>query len=187
MRLKGMGNCTFSWMNPKLEVRDTGRTGRGVFAKENIRKNEVLSIHGGYIITRAEEDALSEKYSDQGTQISEEFVISSKDIDEDDGYFNHSCNPNAGYKGQIFLAAMRKIRGGEEVTLDYGMVLYQSKYAKRYKIECLCSSRNCRKIITDNDWKMPELQKRYDGYFQWYLQEKINKLKAKNDRKLRKK
>ncbi len=59
-----MPDNKFSWMNPKLEVRDTGKCGKGVFAKEDIRKNEVLSIHGGYIITRAEEDALPEKFSD---------------------------------------------------------------------------------------------------------------------------
>jgi hypothetical protein len=29
-------------------------------------------------------------------------------------------------------------------------------------------------VITDNDWQRPELQARYDGYFSWFLQEKIN-------------
>ena len=29
----------FSWMNPKLEVRDTGKYGKGVFAKENLKKD----------------------------------------------------------------------------------------------------------------------------------------------------
>ncbi len=85
-------------------------------------------------------------------------------------------------KDRYFLLQCEKFGGGEEITLDYGMVLYQSKYAKRYKIKCKCDAKNCRGFITDNDWKIPELQKRYDGYFQWYLQEKINKLKAKNDR-----
>jgi len=32
---------------------------------------------------------------------------------------------------------------------------------------------DCRGKVTFNDWKIPEIQKRYDGYFSWYLQEKI--------------
>ncbi len=45
-------------------------------------------------------------------QIEERFVMgvkSDKDT-EDTDFFNHSCNPNCGFKGQIFLAAMRDIK-----------------------------------------------------------------------------
>jgi hypothetical protein len=37
----------FSWMNPKLDVRNTEKYGRGVFAKEYINRDEKLSIFGG--------------------------------------------------------------------------------------------------------------------------------------------
>jgi len=89
-------------------------------------------------------------------------------------YFNHSCNPNAGFKGQIFLVAMRNIRKGEQITFDYGMVLHEIKNLdKQYKLKCYCGSKKCRRFITFNDWKKPELQKKYFGYFQLYLQEKL--------------
>jgi len=32
----------FSWMNPKLEVRDTKKYGKGVFATEEIKKGEFV-------------------------------------------------------------------------------------------------------------------------------------------------
>jgi hypothetical protein len=32
---------------------------------------------------------------------------------------------------------------------------------------------NCRKILTGKDWQLPELQKRYAGYFSAYLARKI--------------
>ena len=177
-------------MNPKLEVRDTCNHGKGLFAGEDIRKGELLSAFGGYVITRLEEEQLPEDFNDTGVQISEELVLTTIDRDELEpaDFINHSCSPNAGFKGQIFMVAMKNIRGGGvEITFDYGMVLHRTKGAKPYRLECKCGSKNCRKFITDNDWKLPDLQKRYDGYFQWYLQEKINKLKAKNARQRRKK
>jgi hypothetical protein len=35
-------------------------------------------------------------------------------------------------------------------------------------------SSQCRGTVTGYDWKIPELQERYDGYFSLYLQDKIN-------------
>ncbi len=97
---------------------------------------------------------------------------------EDAFFFNHSCEPNAGIKGQIFLVAMRDIEPDEEVTFDYAMCLHRVEGLPPYRLECLCSYDNCRKIITDDDWKLSELQKKYDGWFSWYLQEKIDRLRA---------
>ena len=167
----------FSWMNPKLEVRDTEKYGKGVFAKKNIKKNEVVCVFGGYIKRLIEEKKLPKEIQDEGVQISKDFslgIISKKQF-EDSSYFNHSCDPNAGFKGQIFLVAMRNIKKYEQITFDYAMVLSKVKNVKLYKIKCLCGSKKCRGYITDNDWKKTELQKKYNGYFQLYLQEKINK------------
>lgn len=35
---------TFSWMNPKLEVRDTKKYGKGVFTKKDIKKDEIKML-----------------------------------------------------------------------------------------------------------------------------------------------
>ena len=163
----------FSWMNPKLEIRETNRYGKGVFAKEKINKNELLTIFGGYIIMAKEELAYPEKYNDTGLQISDDFVISSGKRKECTDFFNHSCKPNAGFNGQIFLVSMRDICKGEEITFDYGMVLYRTKGIKSYKLKCLCGSKKCRGYITDNDWKNLDLQRTYKGYFQYFLSSKI--------------
>jgi hypothetical protein len=55
-----MSDYTFSWMSPKLEVRDTGKYGKGLFTRNNIRKNELLCVFGGYVMTRREEELLPE-------------------------------------------------------------------------------------------------------------------------------
>ena len=168
----------FSWMNSKLEVRETSKCGKGVFTKENIKKNDILAIFGGYILSAEEELKLPESVRDQGVQISEDFIltVSRESEMEDGGFFNHSCDPNSGYNGQIFLVAMRNIKKGEEIAFDYATVLHKSKNRALYKLKCFCGSEGCRGVVTDNDWKKPELQKKYDGYFQWYLQNKINHL-----------
>jgi SET domain-containing protein len=167
---------SYSWMNPKLIVKDTKKYGKGVFAIKKIRKDELLSIFGGYVMSRSEEMKLPKKVNDNAVQISEGYVLGVKKVSEleDASYFNHSCNPNAGFKGQIFLVAMRNIRKGEQITFDYGMVLHEIKNLdKQYKLKCYCGSKKCRRFITFNDWKKPELQKKYFGYFQLYLQEKL--------------
>lgn len=73
----------------------------------------------------------------------------------------------------MFLVAMRDIEAGEQVCFDYGMVV-----SCAYHLDCQCGSSICRGVVTGNDWRLPELQARYEGYFQWYLQEKINALRG---------
>lgn len=174
---KSKSKQIFSWMNPKLEVREAGKYGKGekgMFAKRDIKKGEMLAVFGGYVMTLDKERKLSEKYRDTGTQISENLIIATGEKKEDTDYFNHSCDPNSGFNGQIFLVAIRDIKRGEEMTFDYAMVLYGNSPKKSYIMKCLCGSKKCRKTITENDWKIPELQKKYDSYFQYFLQEKIN-------------
>ncbi len=169
-------------MNPKLEVKKTSKYGtdeKGVFAKKSVLKNEQLAIFGGYIIDL--KNGQSEISGDYCLQISDSFVIGP--ANENDllpaDYFNHSCEPNAGIKGQIFLVAMRDIKKDEEITFDYAMVLQHIKGAPLYKFNCSCNSKSCRTVITENDWKIQKLQRKYRGYFNIFIQEKILSLKAK--------
>lgn len=47
-----------------------------------------------------------------------------------------------------------------------------------YKIKCSCGQKNCRRIITGKDLQNKTLQKKYQGYFSRYLQDKIDKISA---------
>ncbi|MCR4274530.1 MAG: SET domain-containing protein [Candidatus Campbellbacteria bacterium] len=171
----------YSWMNKGLKVKNTKKYGGGVFATRNIAKNEILAIFGGFIMTLKAELELPSSIRDLAHQIHDQFVIGIKTPSDKQlvDNFNHSCSPNAGFKGQIFLVAMRKIRKHEEVTFDYAMVLSNPVNSPPYKLSCLCGSKICRKVISGDDWKNLNLQKKYDGYFQYYLQEKIKNPKKK--------
>ncbi len=111
-------------------------------------------------------------------QIEERFVLGPADtVPEDTDFFNHSCDPNSGFSGQVFLVAMRDIDAGEEITFDYGMTVSESAGSDMvFRMACSCGSPLCRKTITEDDWKLPELQVRYKGFFSQYIQEKIGKL-----------
>ncbi|MDO8486172.1 MAG: SET domain-containing methyltransferase [Candidatus Staskawiczbacteria bacterium] len=141
----------FSWMNSKLEVRDTKKYGKGVFAKENLKKDETLFVMGGYILDIEGENRLKGFSEDKPIEISEDFSfspLSSKDIElMPQHYVNHSCEPNAGWHGQVFMVAMRDIKKGEEIVYDYAMIIASNEYSKSYfKMKCNCGTKNCRKI-----------------------------------------
>jgi len=176
-------NTISSWLNSKLEKRNIEGMGQGIFVQESLQAGERLAIFGGHVMLVSEEPMLNGAHSDFGLQIDESFVIGplfDHQI-EDTEFFNHSCCPNAGIKGQIFLVAMRDIEPEEEITFDYAMVLHFTKGCLRYEFACSCNGLECRGRVSDDDWKIPELQIKYDGYFSIFLQEKIYQLKKEGE------
>jgi len=170
-----------SWMSPSAEIRNSEIHGKGVFATAPISKNERVAIFGGDIMFIEEIDRLPEDLQDYPMQIEERFVLGSRTAKapEETDFFNHSCDPNLGIRGQIFLVAMRDIQVGEELCFDYAMAVSVSVGSDIvFEMDCQCGTRFCRKKITETDWLLPDLQKRYDGFFSQYLQEIINSANA---------
>lgn len=166
-----------SWLHPHLEKRCSATQGCGIFARADIRKDERLAIFGGKIMLIDEMYQLPENMQSYTMQIEERFVLGpASPVPEDTDFFNHSCDPNCGFKGQVFLVAMRDINDGEEITFDYGMTVSESVGSDMvFKMACACGSSLCRKTITEQDWMLPELQVRYKGYFSQYIQDKIER------------
>ena len=170
-----------SYISKKVKVKRSGINRRGVFAVKPITCGEILCVWGGFIITQKEFCELSRKrfknIDDYATKIADGFyLVSCKEGGlEDDDFFNHSCNPNAGIKGHLLMVALRDIAAGEEVTYDYCMTDADFDYS----FSCSCGSSHCRKKITTSDWKMPSLQKKYKGYFSWHVQERIDAERAR--------
>jgi SET domain-containing protein len=170
---KEINNKMFSWMNDDLEVRSVSGYGKGVFVKKDIKKGELLAIFGGYILTLEEEAQLPEEFKDGGLQISKNHVICSMNHSESTDFFNHSCNPNAGFSGQISLIAIVDIKKDDQITFDYATCLYSESVEDYYSFKCECGDSQCRGNVTSNDWKNKELQDKYRGYFQKYLEAEI--------------
>jgi hypothetical protein len=71
--------------------------------------------------------------------------------------------------GSTILVAMRDIEIGDELAFDYAMC-DDTDYDE---FQCECGSTLCRGTVTGLDWKLPELQAKYDGWFSAYLAKKI--------------
>ena len=50
------------------------------------------------------------------------------------------------------------------------------------EFDCACGALHCRGRISGNDWKLPELQRRYKGYFSPYLQRRIERMRREQQR-----
>lgn len=166
----------FSWVNPKLTERESAVDGIGVVAEAALEKDEILIVQGGQCLHIDEIDAAEmDRFSYLGFQVEERiyiFPVFINGLPVTDGIFkvNHSCEPNAGFRGQITLVAMRDIAVGEEVTFDYAMTDIEFTGDIAWDVTtCRCGRTQCRHTITGHDWKRPELQDRYAGYFSTHV------------------
>ncbi|XSG81062.1 MAG: SET domain-containing protein [Methyloligella sp. ZOD6] len=147
--------------------------GHAVVAKESIAKEELIAMWSGRIVTGDGLDTVDEALRHRIVQVEEDLYLVSLSPMEGADLINHSCMPNAGLRGQIALVAMREIAPGEEITIDYAMC----DGTPYDEFACFCNATSCRGKVTGEDWKRPELQRRYAGYFSPYLQRRIEHLK----------
>ena len=147
-----------SIISNKVEVRDSPIHGKGMFAKKDIKKGEVVFIKGGYILTR--DEFYSNGTINSYLPLDDNYFLAAKSKEDElhiKLYNNHSCDPNCGLRGEITFIAIKDIRQGEELTCDYAFIDNED-----YEFECSCGSVNCRHIVTGRDWKIKELQEKYN-------------------------
>lgn len=138
----------------RIQVRKSGVHGKGVFAMRPIAKGERIIEYKGETITWPE--ALRRHPHDPGDP-HHTFYFSLDDgshvIDAKVGgnaarWINHACEANCEadeIDGRVFIKARRKLKAGEELFYDYGLVIderYTPKLKKDYA--CRCGSASCR-------------------------------------------
>jgi uncharacterized protein len=162
-----------SYRSPKTEVRQSKIHGRGLFARADIAKGEIVAVKGGHIVDRETlRREITPRVGSVEIQIGDDLFIAPVTDEERELsmlYSNHSCDANLGMHGEITFVAMRDIRAGEELTHDWCTTDDDD-----YSIACKCGAEKCRGTLTGKDWQRPELQARYAGYFSAYLAAKIN-------------
>ena len=161
------------WLTPKAEIKKSPICATGVFAKDRIRKGEIIRVTGGLIVPKSD----AEKYNklidyeveNVYLDISENFFMApTKEDLKMTATINHSCEPNAGFLDTIIIIAIKDILPGEEITWDYAFS--QITFSP---FNCNCKHKNCRKLITPDDWKIKDIQEKYGEYFSPYLKKKI--------------
>ena len=161
-----------TYFSPKVEKRPSGVDGTGLFARRPISKGETVVVKGGYVMTQAERDAVSQSLGPAEIQIGDDLFIGPRTASERDGgmmHLNHSCEPNVGSSSSLISLSWAQPPSAEELSFDYAMTDDEPDI----DMQCNCGAPDCRRVITGLDWKRPELQRRYEGYFSAYLQHKI--------------
>ncbi|HEY9134000.1 MAG TPA: SET domain-containing protein-lysine N-methyltransferase [Dyella sp.] len=146
-------------MTRRIVARRSPIHGNGVFAVEPIAKGEFVIQYRGTLTTNDEADEL---YGDGGETghtflftLNDDYIIDANRKGNTARWINHSCDPNCQAlieesdsgdprKDKVIIEAIRKIKPGEELTYDYGIVLDMPHTARLKKIwACRCGSPKC--------------------------------------------
>ena len=83
-------------------------------------------------------------------------------VEVDLDVLNHSCDPTLAWSAVgATLESLRDVAAGEELTVDYATLSADPDLLVR----CHCETYRCRQLVTGDDWRIPELQRRYAGHF----------------------
>jgi len=141
----------------RIQVRKSGVHGKGVFALKPFAKDERLIEYKGQIIDwpealrRHPHDPADPHHTFYFSLDDGSSVIDGKVGGNAARWFNHACEPNCiadELEGRVFIRALRKLKPGEELFYDYGLVIdgrHTAKLKKEY--ECRCGSANCRRTM----------------------------------------
>jgi uncharacterized protein len=121
---------------PKTRV-GRSRTGLGLFAQEDIPREQMIVEYTGERITSKEADRRGGLYL---FDVTKSLVIDGKGRENIARYINHGCKPNAEAEhdeddDRIYIRARKNIKAGEEIAYNYGKN-YMGDMVKEGK--CLC-------------------------------------------------
>lgn len=165
----------YTLASPKLAPGKSDIHGDGVFADQKIAEGEKVVEFGGERISR--EQAFSGTYRSRSIwMVGNDLFLALPKTDTQvslDENLNHSCDANTWLEDEVTLTARREIEQGEEITLDQGTWNFEDSAYTDNKEPCSCGTARCRHILTENDWKIPDVQERYHGHFHPMIQKMI--------------
>jgi len=98
--------------------------GLGLFATREFRKGEFIVAYRGQRVTDAESERREARGARYMFEINSRWAIDGSSRRNLARYVNHSCRPNAEAVARkvhpICYVARRRIKEGEEITVDYG-------------------------------------------------------------------
>lgn len=142
-------------LNKSTYARQSPISGTGLFAALPIPKGFVFGQYEGRILSPKELVAEDQTYYwclENGK------VIDGALGGNNTRFLNHSCNPNCeGFEkdGHVYFRAIRKIKMGQELTIDYNLGYLGASVSKRElaqakkELKCFCGSKKCRGHMMD--------------------------------------
>lgn len=126
---------------PGLRIGRSRIHGRGCFATRRFARRRKIAEYTGERITNAEAERRGHRRVLRISGLDERWSIDGSRGGNGTHYINHSCRPNAfmqTIRGHLLVLALRDIRPGEEITIDYVETLHPDR--KR----CTCGVPGCR-------------------------------------------
>ncbi len=129
---------------PGLAIKKSAIEGKGCFATVAFKQRRKIAEYSGERITNAEANRRASRRKLRICAINDRWSLDGSRGGNGTHYINHSCEPNAFMQilyDHILFIALRDIRPGEEITIDYESTLHSNK--KR----CICAAPSCRGTI----------------------------------------
>lgn len=128
--------------------------GRGLFADEDIGKGDKIQFIRGRIARKTPRTPKESQAIANWIGVRKGIWIVPKPPFL---YLNHSCEPNAAIVGTRLMIALRRIRKGEEITMDYSL----TDCDPHWHLRCGCGAKRCRKHIRPIQELPPAVYKKY--------------------------
>lgn len=155
-------------MTHRVTHKESSIHGHGMFSTKDIKKGKTVFIFKGKIINWLVRDQKSSLTGPNWVGIGKSKWIDPIILGE---RINHSCNPNCGIKGKIKVVALRDIKKGEEITIDYSI----TEIDRLWYMNCHCGSKNCRKVIRSIQFLPKATYNKYMPYIPTYFQKVYNR------------
>ena len=149
-----------------IEIRDSGKGGKGLFARSPIGKCSIIFHFEG----RIGDDAHT---NDESLQIDDDtFLESTMKFDD---FLNHSCEPNCFIDfATLNLVALRDIGEQEELTFNYNTSEYDAvNLIKDHSFKCRCGSENCTGEFKGFRWLSFEQKNEIRGFLSPFVKKKF--------------
>jgi len=129
---------------PGLSIGKSKINGKGCFAATEFKRGRKVAEYTGERISDLEAQRRAGRAKLRICDIDGRWSLDGSRGGNGTHYINHSCAPNAYMKtihGHVLFFALRDIRRGEEITIDYEDTLHPD--SKR----CRCGAASCRGTI----------------------------------------
>lgn len=137
---------TSGWRHPDVELRPSPIAGRGLFATRDLPA-------GSVVLRLAHAAGEGGRVDSLGTD-----------------FPNHSCDAVLGWVDDRTLATMDEVAAGAELVSDYALAVCEPGWFLR----CHCPSYRCRQMVEGDDWRIPQLQRRYAGWWAPHVQRLVS-------------
>ena len=159
--------------NSNIIVKKSKISGRGIYAKRDIKKGEAVYTVRGKIHTFHPDD---DSWSMQNAVGYEKNKWLNPDPDNALRFTNHSCEPNSILARGMKVIALRDIKKDEEITIDYSFTEGDSGSEMG---RCYCKSKGCRKEIKSIHHIQKSKLLKYKKYLPRWITESYNEIKKK--------